>query len=60
VDGGWHGREPPEGGDICILIADSQQKLTQHCKAIILKFKTNPEKKKKNLKFLGPYLKLNH
>ena len=36
---GWDGGEVQEGGDICICIADSlivQQKLTQHCKAIIL------------------------
>ena len=38
---GWNGecgREVQEEGDICIPIADSfvvQQKLTQHCKAII-------------------------
>ena len=35
------GREAEEGRDICILVADSlhsQQKLTQHHKAIILQF----------------------
>ena len=39
------GREAQEGRDICILTADShchkQQKLTQHCKAVILQLKIN-------------------
>ena len=35
------GRKAQEGGDICILIADShcRTKPTQHCKAIILQLK---------------------
>ena len=39
------GREAPEGGNICIYMADShsavvvQQKQTQHCKAIKLQKK---------------------
>ena len=40
--GEWCGREVQEGKDICMLIAESlvvQQKLTQHCKAIILQLK---------------------
>ena len=44
---GGGGREVQEGGDICTHIADSflvQQKLTQHCKAIILQ-KQNKTKK---------------
>ena len=44
-DGGWGRREAQEGGDICILRADShchkQQKPTQHCKAVILQLKIN-------------------
>ena len=38
-EGGKETQEGGDGGDICIRIADSlaiQQKLTQHCKAIIL------------------------
>ena len=41
-DRGWGGREVQEGGDIDIHRADSlvvQQKLTQHCKAILLQLK---------------------
>ena len=45
--GGWVWQSlPREGGDICIGIADSlclQQKLTQHCKAIVLQLKTKRE-----------------
>ena len=49
---GWGGKEAPEGGDICIHIADSciQHKLAQHCKAIILQFKKK-KKKQSALKF---------
>ena len=39
--GGWCRREVQERGNICMHIADSlrvQQKLTQHCKAIIVQF----------------------
>ena len=39
LDGEGAGREAQQGENICVLIADSrvvQQKLTQHCKAIIL------------------------
>ena len=38
LDGEGAAREAQQGGDICVLIADSQvvqQKLTQHCKATI-------------------------
>ena len=48
---GWDvgGREAQERGDICVHIADSlfalvQQKLMQHCKAIILQLKINFKK----------------
>ena len=41
------GREVQEGGEVCIHTADSpcfvQQKLTQHCKVIILQFKKKRE-----------------
>ena len=39
--GGGGGREVPEGGDICVLMADSGrvQKRTQHCTAVILQLK---------------------
>ena len=46
--------EGHEGGDTCILIADSpgvQQKVTQHCKATILQFK-----KKERKSFLAAHL----
>ena len=44
------GKEAQEGGDICIvlLIHIVQQKLTQHCKAIILQFKMYFKKQKKD------------
>ena len=35
------GREVQEEGDICVPIADSWQKPTQYCKAIVLQLKTN-------------------
>ena len=43
---GWGGREVQEGGDICIHMADFtvHQKLTQHCKTIILQLKINFKK----------------
>ena len=44
-DGGG-GREVQGGGDTCILLADSLHctaKLTQHCKAIILKQNSRKE-----------------
>ena len=44
-DGGG-GREDQGGGDTCILLADSLHctaKLTQHCKAIILKQNSRKE-----------------
>ena len=51
--GGWGamgggGREVPEGGDICLHMADSlvQQKLTQHCKATILQSKKKKKEKR--------------
>ena len=50
--GGWVG-VVPEGRDICICIADSlfvQQRLTQHCKAIILQYKINLIAKRKRKK----------
>ena len=49
-DGVGGGREVQEGGDICIHIAGShvvQQKLTQHCKAVILQLKINFKKEGK-------------
>ena len=48
--GGVVGKEAQEGGDICIvlLIHIVQQKLTQHCKAIILQFKMYFTKQKKD------------
>ena len=39
LEGWWWGRREAQGEDGCMLMADShfvQQKLTQHCKAIIL------------------------
>ena len=51
---GWDAgaREAQERGDICVHIADSlsalvQQKLMQHCKAIILQLKIHLKKIKK-------------
>ena len=53
-DGGWGRREAQEGGDICILRADShchkQQKPTQHCKAVILQLKINFKNKLRKFK----------
>ena len=43
------GREPHDGGDIGIHIADSlvvQQKQTQHCKAIIIQYRYKKKRKK--------------
>ena len=43
----WGGQEVQEGGNICMLTSDSlsvQQKLTEHCKAIIFQ-KKNQKKK---------------
>ena len=57
---GWDvgGREAQERGDICVHIADSlsalvQQKLMQHCKAVILQLKINLKKFKNNKKPKG-------
>ena len=57
---GWDvgGREAQERGDICVHIADSlsalvQQKLMQHCKAVILQLKINFKKFKNNKKPKG-------
>ena len=41
---GWGGREAQEGGDACIPIVVVKEKLTQHCKAIILRKKERKEK----------------
>ena len=56
------GKEAQEDGDICIpmLIHIVQQKLTQHCKAIILQLKINfkkrcERKQNKTLKIQLPY-----
>ena len=57
---GWDGGGNWEGnsreGDVCLLKADShfvQQKLIQHCKAIIFQFKINLKKPiKKNLTYI--------
>ena len=40
---GWGGREVPEGGDICVFVADSHcytAEAAQHSKAIILQLRT--------------------
>ena len=37
-----HGKEVQAGGDTCVHIADHfivEQRLTQHCKTVILRFK---------------------